>query len=129
MKYIKIIFFAVVLFILVIFAHYNQAPTKLIFLSYEGVTYESFVLPLFAFFFIVILITIIVMSLLEIIERTSLRAKNKRLQKENAKLQTELTAYRQASPLPAAGAEKATDQPETSAKDGEKKSPAVKKKK
>ena len=49
MKYIKIILFAIVLLLLVVFAHYNQEPTSLIFLSYGGVTYQSYELPLFAF--------------------------------------------------------------------------------
>ena len=92
MKYVKIIFFAIVLFLLVIFAHYNQQPTSLVFYSLGGQTIETVRLPLFAFFFIVILITIIVVSLLEVIERGSLRIKNRKLQKENNKLKADLKA-------------------------------------
>ncbi len=129
MKYIKIILFAVVLFLLVVFAHYNQAPTSLVFLSYGGVTYQSVKLPLFAFFYIVILITIIVMSLLEIIERTSLRIKNRKLQKENSKLQAELTATKQLETPGPVGPDKKADRAEPSVRKEEKKAPVPKKKK
>jgi uncharacterized integral membrane protein len=129
MKYIKIILFAIVLFLLVVFAHYNQAPTSLVFLSYGGVTYQSIKLPLFAFFYIVILITIIVMSLLEVIERTSLKIKNRKLQKENTKLQAELTSYKETGTSVPVGPDKKADRPVPPAPDGEKKGPAAKKKK
>ncbi|MBN2223986.1 MAG: DUF1049 domain-containing protein [Deltaproteobacteria bacterium] len=129
MKYIKIIFFAIVLFLLVVFAHYNQEPTSLIFFSYGGVTYQSFELPLFAFFFIAILIAVIIVSLLEVVERGSLRIKNRRLQKENSKLQAELTACQQREVSPPAEPEKQAEQPEPSAQDKEKKGPTAKKKK
>ncbi len=125
MKYIKIILFAIVLLILVVFAHYNQAPTTLVFLSYGGVTYHSYELPLFAFFYFAILITIIVMSLLEVIERTSLSIKNRKLLKENAKLKAELAAGPQTETLQ-------TGKPDTPAPtDGQekKKTPATTKKK
>ena len=129
MKYIKIILFAVVLFILVVFAHYNQTPTSLVFLSYGGVTYQSVKLPLFAFFFIAILITIIVMSLLEVIERTSLRIKNRKLQKENTKLQTELTSYKEPGTAVPAVPDKKADRSAPAADKTETKGPAAKKKK
>jgi uncharacterized integral membrane protein len=92
MKYMKIIFFSIVLFLLVVFAHYNQEPTSLIFFSYGGQTYQTVPLPLFAFFFIAILITIIVVSLLEVVERGSLRIKIRKVEKENAKLKADLAA-------------------------------------
>lgn len=128
MKYIKIILFAIVLLLLVVFAHYNQAPTSLVFLSYEGVTYQSFKLPLFAFFYIAILITIVVMSLLEVIERTSLRIKNRKLQKENAKLTAEMDTLRQATPTPPGNAGEPAGISATESVPG-KKAPAAKKKK
>lgn len=128
MKYIKIILFAIVLLLLVVFAHYNQAPTSLVFLSYEGVTYQSFKLPLFAFFYIAILITIVVMSLLEVIERTSLRIKNRKLQKENAKLTAEMDTLRQATPTPPGNAGEPAGICATESVPG-KKAPAAKKKK
>ena len=128
MKYIKIILFAIVLLILVVFAHYNQAPTTLVFLSYGGVTYHSYELPLFAFFYIAILITIIVMSLLEVIERTSLRIKNRKLQKENAKLTAEMDTLRQATPTLPGKAGEPAGVGETEAVP-KKKAPAAKKKK
>jgi uncharacterized integral membrane protein len=129
MKYIKIIFFAIVLFLLVVFAHYNQQPSSLVFFSYGGQTYQTVALPLFAFFFIVILITVIVVSLLEVVERGSLRIKNRKLQKENSKLQAELTAYKQQETVPPVQPDEETVQPAPPAQDGKKKGPAVKKKK
>lgn len=125
MKYIKIILFAIVLLILVVFAHYNQAPTTLVFLSYGGVTYHSYELPLFAFFYIAILITIIVMSLLEVIERTSLSIKNRKLLKENTKLKAELAAGPQTETLKPAG----PDTPAPTDAQEKKKTPATTKKK
>ncbi len=125
MKYIKIILFAIVLLILVIFAHYNQAPTSLVLLSYGGVTYQSFELPLFAFFYIAILITIIVMSLLEVIERTSLSINNRKLRKENTKLKAELAAGPQTEALQPGEPDTAAP---TDAKE-KKKAPATRKKK
>jgi uncharacterized integral membrane protein len=125
MKYIKIILFAIVLLILVVFAHYNQAPTTLVFLSYGGVTYHSYELPLFAFFYIAILITIIVMSLLEVIERTSLSMKNRKLQKENTKLRAELAAGPQTETLQTGN----SDTPAPTDAQEKKKAPATTKKK
>jgi uncharacterized integral membrane protein len=104
MKYIKIIFFAIVLFLLVIFAHYNQEPTSLVFFSYGGQTFQTVSLPLFAFFFIVILITIILVSLLEIIERGSLRIRIRKLEKENAKLKADLKPVTERAVAPAPSA-------------------------
>jgi uncharacterized integral membrane protein len=102
MKYVKIIFFSIVLFLLVVFAHYNQEPTSLIFFSYGGQTYQTVPLPLFAFFFIAILITIIVVSLLEVVERGSLRIKIRKVEKENAKLKADLAAHAERAAAPAA---------------------------
>jgi uncharacterized integral membrane protein len=124
MKYVKIILFTVVLLLLVGFAHYNQAPTSLVFLSYKGVTYQTYELPLFAFFYIAILITIIVMSLLEVIERMSLRIKNRKLVKENTKLRAELAAG-----LSAETQFVRPDEPAPTKSKTEKKTPATKKKK
>ncbi len=121
MKYIKIIFFAIVLFLLVIFAHYNQKPTSLVFYSLGGQTLQTVALPLFAFFFIVILVTIIVVSLLEVIERGSLRIKIRKLEKENTKLKADLKALTERATPASAG-------PTTTITEG-KKSPENKKKK
>ncbi len=130
MKFIKIIILAIVLFLLVIFAHYNQEPTKLVFLSYGGMTYQSLEFPLFAFFYVTILLTIIVMSLVEIVERTSLRIRNRRLQKENANLKAQLATYQQQEESePSGGPEQEGRLPEPQAEDEDKKVPAAKKKK
>jgi len=131
MKYVKLILFAIVLFLLVVFAHYNQEPTTLVFFSYGGVTYQSYELPLFAFFYIVILITIIVISLLEVIERLSLRAKNRKLQKENTKLKGQLAAATQGQttqPAPPAPPESPEEEPAPSDAGEKKKAPDEKKK-
>jgi uncharacterized integral membrane protein len=125
MKYVRIILFAIILLLLVVFAHYNQAPTTLVFLSYGGVTYQSFELPLFAFFYVAILITIIVMSLLEVIERTSLSMKNRKLRKENTKLRAELAAGPQTEALQPGEPDAAAP---TDVKE-KKKNPATRKKK
>jgi hypothetical protein len=58
-------------------------------------------LPLFAFFFIVILITIILVSLLEVIERGSLRIRIRKLEKENAKVKADLNALTERAASPA----------------------------
>jgi uncharacterized integral membrane protein len=130
MKFIKIILLAIILFILVIFAHYNQESTRLVFLSYGGVTYQSLEFPLFAFFYVTILLTIIVMSFVEIAERTSLRIKNRRLQKENANLKTQLATYQQQEEAePSAEPEQEGGLPEPPAVDEDKKVPPAKKKK
>ena len=129
MKYVKIILFAIVLFLLVVFAHYNQEPTTLVFFSYGGVTYQSYELPLFAFFYIVILITIIVISLLEVIERTSLRVKNRKLHKENTKLKTQLATAAKEQTTQPAPPERPEEGPAPSDAEEKKKAPAEKKKK
>ncbi len=128
MKYIKIIFFAIILFILVYFAHYNQKETILIFYQYGPVTCRTIPLPLFAFFYMAILITIIVMSVLGIAERTALRLKAKKLGKENEKLQRELDVFKGLETTSVSSSTPGPDETQVG-KDGNKKGSNPRKKK
>ncbi len=100
MRYLKLVLFSIVLFILALFAYYNQGEVFLVFLRYKNIAVETIKLPVFIFFYIAILGTIIVMSLLGAFERSSLRLKAKKIEKENLKLKAELEAHKKAATEP-----------------------------
>jgi uncharacterized integral membrane protein len=106
MRYLKLVLFSIVLFILALFAYYNQGEVFLVFLKYKNISVETIKLPIFVFFYIAILGTIIVMSFLGAFERSSLRLKAKRIEKENMRLKAELDTHKKAATGPgeAAGA-------------------------
>jgi hypothetical protein len=94
MKYIKFVVFTAVLFYLSYFASFNVEKIQLRFLdeSLLGAAYKPLVLnlPFFVYLFVAVLGTMIIMSALGIIERTALRLKVKKFEKENKKLKAEL---------------------------------------
>jgi hypothetical protein len=130
MKYIKFVVFTAVLFYLSYFASFNVGKIQLRFLdeSLLGAGYKPLVLnlPFFVYLFIAVLGTMIIMSALGIIERTALRLKVKKFEKENRKLKAELETVKGVGvPSDRKAAEGGAESPKKSGR--EKRTPTEKK--